>query len=135
MRVCVVTAELTPFARTGGLGDAVAGLSRFLHQRGVDLRVIMPRYSGCDFQGEVVEPVAALQGLETELAGERVGYAVDAVRLPGSELTVHLVRCPRFFDRPGLYDDAGDEHLRFALLAHAANLNQVNNDFKLRFKS
>jgi starch synthase len=120
MKVCVVTSELAPLARTGGLGEAVAGLCRFLHGRGTDLRLFLPRYSTCDFQGEPVAPVPALQDLDVELGGERVRYSVDATRLPGSDLTVHLVRCPRFYDRAGLYDTAGDEHLRFALLARAA---------------
>ena len=29
-RICLVSAEVTPFAKTGGLGDAVAGLTRYL---------------------------------------------------------------------------------------------------------
>ncbi|HVS16683.1 MAG TPA: glycogen synthase [Thermoanaerobaculia bacterium] len=120
MKVCVVTSELAPLARTGGLGEAVSGLCRFLHGRGIDLRIFLPRYAACELRGEPVAPVEPLQGLEVELGGERVGYSVDATRLPGGGPGVHLVRCPRYYDRSGLYDDRGDEHLRFALLTRAA---------------
>lgn len=44
MRVLFVTAEMAPFAKTGGLGDVASGLPRALRQRGVDARVLMPLY-------------------------------------------------------------------------------------------
>ena len=30
LRICQIAAEVTPFAKTGGLGDVAAGLSRAL---------------------------------------------------------------------------------------------------------
>jgi starch synthase len=45
MKVLMVSAELTPLAKTGGLGDAVHGLSDALAARGHDVRVLLPRYA------------------------------------------------------------------------------------------
>ena len=45
MRVVFVSAEADPFAKTGGLGEVVGSLPSFLHKQGVDVRVIMPKYS------------------------------------------------------------------------------------------
>jgi starch synthase len=44
MRVLFVSAEMNPFAKTGGLGDVVSELPRALRKHGVDARVIMPLY-------------------------------------------------------------------------------------------
>ena len=41
----MVCAELAPWAKTGGLADAVAGLSDALAAAGHDVRVLLPRYS------------------------------------------------------------------------------------------
>jgi starch synthase len=41
----MVCAELAPWAKTGGLADAVAGLSAALCAAGHDVRAILPRYS------------------------------------------------------------------------------------------
>ncbi|HSN87969.1 MAG TPA: glycogen/starch synthase, partial [Thermoanaerobaculia bacterium] len=45
LKICQVAAELTPFAKTGGLGDVVAGLSRFLGKEGHDVRIFLPFYA------------------------------------------------------------------------------------------
>jgi starch synthase len=45
MRILMVCAELAPWAKTGGLADAVAGLSDALAARGHDVRVVLPRYA------------------------------------------------------------------------------------------
>jgi starch synthase len=44
MKILMITAEAVPFAKTGGLADAVTALAIALRKRGADLRIIMPRY-------------------------------------------------------------------------------------------
>jgi starch synthase len=45
MRILTVCAEFAPLAKTGGLADAVAGLSEALCAAGHDVRVLLPRYA------------------------------------------------------------------------------------------
>lgn len=45
MKILMVCAEFAPWAKTGGLADAVAGLSDVLAARGHDVRVLLPKYS------------------------------------------------------------------------------------------
>jgi starch synthase len=45
MKILMVCAEFAPWAKTGGLADAVAGLSDALAAAGHDVRVLLPRYS------------------------------------------------------------------------------------------
>ena len=48
-------------------------------------------------------------------------YDVHRVRMPGrDDVWVHLVDCPAVFDRPQIYSDAPDEHLRYLVLTRAA---------------
>lgn len=44
MRVLFATAELAPFVKVGGLGDAAAGLIKALLSRGVEVEVVLPDY-------------------------------------------------------------------------------------------
>ena len=45
MKILMVCAEFAPWAKTGGLADAVAGLSNALSASAHDVRVLLPRYS------------------------------------------------------------------------------------------
>lgn len=88
MKVLLAAAECSPLARTGGLGEAVAGLAGALHRNGVDVTVAIPQY----------RHLAGL-GIEEEAPGPARAKA----RFESSGLPVLLVDDPASFDRPGIY--------------------------------
>ena len=44
MKILMISSEAVPFAKSGGLGDAVSALSVALFRLGHDVRVLIPRY-------------------------------------------------------------------------------------------
>ena len=120
LKICFVTSELAPFAKTGGLADVSAALPRALHDAGHDVHVFLPLYARVEENGVTSEPVEGLQNLTLQLGTHRVVYSVRAAKLPGTELAIHLVDCPGLYRRPGIYTQDADEHLRFLLLTRAA---------------
>ncbi len=44
LKLCVLSSEIMPFAKTGGLADVVGALVRELAHRGHDVRAFMPLY-------------------------------------------------------------------------------------------
>jgi starch synthase len=120
VRICFVTAEYSPFAKTGGLGDVAAALTRQLAKRGHELRVFMPLHGQMELQGVERHPVDFLQGLALRVGSREFRYSVQTARVPDSELWVYLVDCPALFDRPRIYSDAPDEHVRYLMLTRAA---------------
>jgi starch synthase len=118
MKILFVSSEVAPFAKTGGLGDVSAALPKALHGLGHDVRVVVPMYAqvlgrGHDFTEVIPEIVFSLGEIT-------VRVAIYSAPLPGSGATVYFVRCPSLYDRANIYDTAGDEHLRFAVLNWAA---------------
>jgi len=118
LRVLFVSSEVAPFAKAGGLGDVSAALPRALAAEGHDVRVVMPMYSRVHAPGRVFQLVASDVWLD--LDGTRVKVSLYESLLPGTRVPVTFVRCPPLFDRPSLYGNAPDEHLRFAVLSWAA---------------
>lgn len=121
MKVCHVASELAPLAKAGGLGDVVAALSAFLVRRGEDVRTFLPLYSKIDLSGLEVHRVDFLQDLELSLGHHSYTVSVQTTKIPGTDVFgVYLVDCPALYHRREIYDFAGDEHLRFAVLCRAA---------------
>lgn len=118
MNILFASSEVAPFAKTGGLGDVGSALPRALSAAGHDVRVIMPMYSRVLGAGRQFTEV--IPELWLDLGGTRVKVSLYESVLPGTNVPVYFVRCPPLYDRPSLYGNSPDEHLRFAVLNWAA---------------
>jgi len=121
LKILMVTSEVVPFAKAGGLGDMVAALSAELSRQGYDVRVILPRYYSID--------VGRLQRTGGPLGvplGEREEWcALYQSRLPDAEVPVFFLDHEVLYGRDGIYgtrDEPGytDNLQRFALLSRGA---------------
>lgn len=121
MKILMIASECAPFAKSGGLADAVAGLSKALFRAGHDVRIVMPYYRVV--KGKAVdlgEPVGCCVHMGR---GEENWVAFRPGKLDGS-VPIEFLEYDRFYDRGGLYDEGGHEYsdnaFRFALLSKAA---------------
>src|SRR5260370_28181158 len=120
LRICHVSSEFAPLAKTGGLADVTGALSRYLHAQGHDVRFFLPLYAGIDTGALQLAPVASAQNVPLLLGAHHYRFSVLTARVPGSSLLIYLVQCPALYERPETYTAPPDEHLRFLLLTRAA---------------
>jgi starch synthase len=120
LRICFISSEVAPLAKTGGLADVAGALPRQLHEQGHDVRVFMPLYSSIGTAALSMAPVETAQQVELRLGTHRYRYSLLGSRLPDSDVPLYLVHCPEAYDRPSIYTSAADEHLRFLILQRAA---------------
>ena len=120
--VAHLTAEYWPFARTGGLGEAVTGLANNQAAAGHPTTVVMPLYQ------LVRETTPSLERTAHPLALTLGGHIEHAwlYRTPAATTgpKVFFIEHPDFFDRAGIYGDNGadypDNARRFAFFCLAA---------------
>ncbi len=113
-KVLFVAAEAVPFAKTGGLGDVIGSLPKELRQKGVDVRVIMPKYQDIpeSFQQQMIK-VAEF----TVPVGWRQQYCgVHSLEYQG--IVFYFVDNEYYFKRHGFYG-YGDDAERFAFFSRA----------------
>ena len=121
MHIVIAASECVPFAKTGGLADAVGNLPPELVMLGHEVTVYLPLYravkphlpDGCTY---------AIRSLTIpfEHSNRFVGI-VDGGKRNG--VRYYFVDCPELFDRPGLYGtkagDYPDNWERFGLFCRA----------------
>jgi starch synthase len=120
MRICFICAEYAPYAKTGGLGDVAAALTQELTRAGHEVLSFIPLHGQMVLQGAKVEAVEPLQRRALRIGAHEFTYDVRLARRSESVGAVHLVDCPPLFDRPRIYSDGPDEHLRYLMLTRAA---------------
>ncbi len=120
MKIALVSSEVAPFAKTGGLGDVVGALARWLHRAGHDVRTFVPLYGNLKPSGQEFRPVEFVRDVPVPFGGRVLSFSLDGASLPGTDTPVHFVRCPALFGRAETYSARGDEHLRFAMLSRAS---------------
>jgi len=117
-----LTAEYWPFARTGGLAEAVRGLAEHQAQSGRSTTIVMPLYRGVH---DVTDALTA----ETKPVRITVGrreHEFQVFRYTGNDVTprVYFIDHPASFDRDGVYGDGGGDYpdnlMRFAVFCRAA---------------
>jgi starch synthase len=119
-----VVAELAPYARTGGLGEAVASLALFQAQAGIDVAVIMPLYKQITQEKFELRPFGAPFPVPIADRIEQ-GQLYEAVpRGNALQPRVIFVASDTYFGRDGIYGDADgdfrDNARRYAFFCLAA---------------
>lgn len=118
MRVAYLSAEVAPYAKTGGLGDVAGALPAYLREQDIDCRVFMPRYGQInperEFRHHVPVPMAW---------GHSEYFLVEEGVHPKGFPVYFLENDALFGCRYGIYGDQygefGDNGYRFAAFSRA----------------
>ncbi len=117
-----LTAEYIPYARTGGLGEAVRGLAEFQHAAGLDVVVVMPLHRTVRDEAPDLHPIGSAFAVTLGDRTEEVRLFRPADRGTGPRIV--FIEHREFFNRPGVYGEHGQDYpdnaLRFAFFARAA---------------
>ena len=121
LKILFISAEVAPFAKTGGLGDVGGSLPKALRALGHDVRVVMPAYRAIetDFFAGRGGYTAHPGGLLVPVRGAGVPAGIFEGRLPGSDVPVYFIAQRSLFDRDEIYG-YNDDPYRFAFFSRAA---------------
>lgn len=117
MKILIVSSEVAPFAKTGGLADVAGSLPKALLMQGNDVRVVLPRYrSISDFRTIGDFPVQVGQRKVTCIV--RTSF-IEAKSPDGvKHVPVYFLDNYHYFDREGYYGYP-DEAERFSFFNRA----------------
>jgi len=125
MRILFATAEVSPIAKTGGLGDVCGSLPKALAKLGHEVVVFMPFYRQARewFSKNAAELVLAHPSTPISWANWSADAAFLRATLPGTDIPLILVANEYFFDREHIYsprmDGVDDNFERFTFFTRA----------------
>ena len=127
LKILFVSTEVSPYSKTGGLGDVAGSLPKALRGKGVDMRVVMPKLSSIDAMHFEGARLAA--NFTVHLSWRAQNAAVYALDAHGDGDSVYFIENDFYFNRDSLYGHS-DDHERFSFFTKAAIEMLGHIDFK-----
>lgn len=107
LKILYASAEVVPFAKTGGLADVAGTLPKVLAQMGHDVRIVMPLYKSIDRDKFGLRPVTPT--FRIPHGDEYIEISIEqSDAIPG--VTTYFIRNDYLYDRDGLYGQEDDDH-------------------------
>lgn len=107
MKILYASAEVVPFAKTGGLADVAGALPKVLAAQGHDVRIVMPLYGSIDREKYGLRPVTAPftipHGRESIEISIEQSDAIEGV-------PTYFIRNDYLYNRDSLYGQGDDDH-------------------------
>ena len=130
MKILIVSAEVFPFAKVGGLADVAGSLSKALSSLGCEVRVIMPLY-GC-VDRKKFRLVKEKSNIRHPLTGKVFGFDLYSCNANG--VTFYFVEKRRYYSRKEIYGTSWGDYLdnagRFGFFSKASLVSTKSMGFK-----
>jgi len=120
LHVVMASPEISPLAKTGGLGDVLGSLPRALERLGLRVSLIMPAYRSVLNSGFPLEDTGISFTVPVSRRMEKGRLLKTKI---GGAISTYLIHADQYFDRDGLYGtpqgDYADNAERFVFFSRA----------------
>lgn len=114
MKVLFVASEAVPFIKTGGLADVAHALPKTLKEQGVDIRVVLPKYSA--IADKYKDEMKAIVDFKVQVGWREQFAGIQMLELDG--VIFYFIDNEYYFKREGIYGHYDDGE-RFSFYSKA----------------
>jgi starch synthase len=120
LKICILSSEILPYAKTGGLADVAGALVQNLRLLGHEVRAFMPLYSAVRAAHSELRPLLEVQQVPLTIGTTEYRFSLQTASFPSTDIAMYFIDCPELYDRASFYTGHADEHRRFLLFTRAA---------------
>lgn len=134
LKVLIVSSEIDPLVKVGGLGDVIGSLPKKLIKQGCDIKIIVPFYKIIEKNLESNNIRRKKLNLDIHVRTNLIDYIFEVTEVKISNIDIYLLQNKELFDRDYVYStpqgDYADNCVRFG----AFSLASLQTARKLNFK-
>ena len=114
LKILLVSTEVNPYSKSGGLGDVAGSLPKALREKGADMRVVMPLYKSVP--AHLLTNAREIYTFEMQL-----GWRTQPATILSIDDEIYFIKNDHYFTRDGVgYYGHDDDFERFAFFSKAA---------------
>lgn len=104
-----VTQEMNPYTVITEVSDLIKKLPVHTHEKGMEVRILMPKYGSINERRHRLHEVVRLSGMNIIVDDEDFPLIIKVASLPGARLQVYFLDNDEFFKRKFVFDDIDEK--------------------------
>jgi starch synthase len=109
LRVLYIASEITPFLNSCGVGDFLRPLPEGMQNRGIEIRVIVPRFGVINERKNRLHEVVRLSGINISVGDEEKPLIIKVASIPQAKIQVYFIDNEDYYQRKSLFTDENEQ--------------------------
>jgi len=108
LRILYVASEINPFLQTSAVADFVRKLPQAMQERGMEIRILVPRFGLINERKNRLHEVVRLSGINITVGDEEKPLIIKVASIPNAKLQVYFIDNEDYFQRKHVFLDKDD---------------------------
>jgi len=104
-KVLIITQEMQPYTVLSEIAEIANKLPQYIQEKGMEIRVLMPRYGTINERRHRLHEVVRLSGMNIIVDEDDFPLIIKVASLPGARLQVYFLDNDDFFKRKSVFED------------------------------
>ncbi|MTI31533.1 glycogen/starch synthase [Xanthovirga aplysinae] len=105
LRILYVASEINPFLQTSEVADFVRKLPQAMQERGMEIRILVPRFGLINERKNRLHEVVRLSGINIAVGEEEKPLIIKVASIPNAKLQVYFIDNEDYFHRKSVFFD------------------------------
>ena len=109
LRILYVASEINPFLQTSEVAEFVRRLPQGMQERGMEIRILVPRFGIINERKNRLHEVVRLSGINIAVGEEEKPLVIKVASVPNAKLQVYFIDNEDYFHRKSVFFDKEDK--------------------------
>jgi len=109
IRILYVASEINPFLQTSEVADFVRKLPQAMQEKGMEIRILVPRFGLINERKNRLHEVVRLSGINISVGDEEKPLVIKVASIPNAKLQVYFIDNEDYFQRKSVFHDSEDK--------------------------
>ncbi|PWJ42051.1 glycogen/starch synthase [Sediminitomix flava] len=105
LKILYVSSEINPFLKTTEVADYVRKLPQSMQERGMEIRILVPRFGLINERKNRLHEVVRLSGINITVGEEEKPLTIKVASIPQAKLQVYFIDNEDYFQRKSVFTD------------------------------
>ncbi len=105
-KVLIITQEMKPYTALSEISEIARRLPQFVQEKGMEIRVLMPRFGTINERRHRLHEVVRLSGMNIIVDDDDFPLIIKVASLPGARMQVYFLDNEDFFKRKSVFENA-----------------------------